>query len=184
MLASGGDEEGSGAPHASVNIVLFDKNYKLVTFGFDQIDASAKQVGVSPVVAHDSLVSEITVKEEGYAFLYIVNENAVQADVYFDDVTMTYTPGNVIQYSEYYPYGLQTANSWTRDNSKNNFLYNDGSELNATSGWYETFFRGYDASLGRFMQVDPLATKVHVLSPYNYTHYSARMSHGSLSYWI
>jgi RHS repeat-associated protein len=47
-------------------------------------------------------------------------------------------------------------------------LYNAGSELNATSQWYETFFRGYDPTLGRFLQVDPMATKYSSLTPYNY----------------
>jgi RHS repeat-associated protein len=77
--------------------------------------------------------------------------------VYFDDFKVTQTKSNVIQYNEYYPFGLQTSTSWTRDNSKNDFLYNAGSELNASSGWYETMFRGYDPAIGRFLQVDPLA---------------------------
>lgn len=77
--------------------------------------------------------------------------------MYFDDFKVTHTKTNVIQYNEYYPFGLQTANSWTRENASNNYLYNGGSELNANSGWYETFFRSYDAALGRFLQVDPLA---------------------------
>lgn len=43
---------------------------------------------------------------------------------------------------------LQTSSSWTRENSNNDFLYNEGSELNKTTGWYETAFRNYDAALG------------------------------------
>ena len=75
---------------------------------------------------------------------------------------------NVIQYNEYYPYGLLTEKSWTRENSSNSFLYNGGAELNESSGWYETFFRGYDAALGRFNQVDPLVGALSSYSPYNY----------------
>lgn len=66
------------------------------------------------------------------------------------------------------PFGLQTANSWSRDNVNNNFLYNDGSELNATSGLYDLPFRNYDATLGRFFQVDPLAHRDHDMTPYHY----------------
>jgi RHS repeat-associated protein len=58
---------------------------------------------------------------------------------------------------KYYPFGLQTNNSWTRENNSNNYLYNQGNELNQNSGWYETFFRGYDPALGRFLQVDPMS---------------------------
>ena len=59
---------------------------------------------------------------------------------------------------EYYPFGLQTSASWTRENTKgNNYLYNAANELNQSTQWYETFFRGYDPALGRFLQVDPLS---------------------------
>ncbi len=91
---------------------------------------------------------------------------------------MTYSPTNIVQYNEYYPFGLQTERSWTRDNSKNNFLYNGGTEINTNSGWYaclpkpwrrqETFYRGYDPALGRFLQVDPLASSAHNMTPYCY----------------
>ena len=37
------------------------------------------------------------------------------------------------------------------------YLYNSANELNRNSGWYETFFRGYDPAIGRFLQVDPLS---------------------------
>jgi len=92
----------------------------------------------------------------------------VQTDVYFDDVKMTYTPTNILQSNEYYPFGLQTANSWTRDNTTNNFLYNSSSELNTTTGMYDLPFRNYDAALGRFFQVDPLAHTSSDLTPYHY----------------
>jgi RHS repeat-associated protein len=81
---------------------------------------------------------------------------------------VTITPTNVIQSNEYYPFGLQTASSWTRDNTTNNFLYDAGNELNATSGFYDLPLRNYDAALGRFFQVDPLAYRNHNMTPYHY----------------
>jgi RHS repeat-associated protein len=87
----------------------------------------------------------------------------------FDDVVMTHTKSNVIQYNEYYPFGMNTANSWTRENTTgNNFLYNAGSELNKTTSNYEMFFREYDPALGRMTSVDPVAGKYSSLTPYNY----------------
>lgn len=168
IVAAGGDGQSNTAPRVSVNIIVFDKNYNFLDAAFDQIDPAAEQVGVTPVVAHDLLSKEYTVNEEGYVFMYIANENATQVDAYFDDVAMTYTPTNIVQYNEYYPFGLQASTSWTRESNTNNFLYNEGSELNAEAGWYETMFRGYDASLGRFMQVDPLAHLTHAMSSYQY----------------
>src|SRR5690606_2712388 len=119
----------------------------------------------------------INVKQEGYLFAYLSYDNdsnnclpaiaLAKAGVYFDDLKVTHTPTNVLQYNEYYPFGLQTSNSWTRETSSNDYLYNAGNELNGNSGWYETFFRGYDPVLGRFMQADPLAYASSSHTPYN-----------------
>jgi RHS repeat-associated protein len=40
--------------------------------------------------------------------------------------------------------------------------------MNSNTGWYETFFRGYDATLGKFLQTDPMADKYGSWTPYNY----------------
>ena len=117
-----------------------------------------------------------TASEEAFAYVYISHEDFSFAHVYIDDVTITYTPTKVIQYSEYYPFGLQTGNSWTRDNSSNNFLYDAGSELNKTSGWYDLPYRNYDPALGRFFQIDPMAQSAINLTPF--TFFDFRLRHG------
>jgi RHS repeat-associated protein len=89
--------------------------------------------------------------------------------VYFDDFKITHTKTNVVQYNEYYPFGLTTANSWTRENTTGNqFLYNGGTEFNPTTSTYDLHYRGYDPILGRMNQVDPLASKYASMTPYNY----------------
>ena len=57
-----------------------------------------------------------TVKQPGYAYMYISNENAKLVDVYFDDVLMKLTPSPVVQMDDYYPFGL-TFNSYRRESS-------------------------------------------------------------------
>ncbi|HQQ98610.1 MAG TPA: RHS repeat-associated core domain-containing protein, partial [Cyclobacteriaceae bacterium] len=77
---------------------------------------------------------------------------------------------NVIQYNEYYPFGMQAAASWTRENvTGNNFLANGGTELNPTSTLYDLEFRNYDPVLGRMNQVDPMADKYSSVSAYNFS---------------
>jgi RHS repeat-associated protein len=79
------------------------------------------------------------------------------------------TKTNVAQYNEYYPFGLTTANSWTRENNVgNNFLGNGGTELNSTTALYDLHYRNYDPVLGRMNQVDPLASKYAATTPYNF----------------
>jgi len=68
------------------------------------------------------------------------------------------------------PFGMQTANSWTREAvTGNNYLANGGTELNQTSQLYDLMFRNYDPVLGRMFQVDPMASKYGSITPYNYS---------------
>ncbi|MFN8890537.1 MAG: hypothetical protein ACK5WF_23975, partial [Cyclobacteriaceae bacterium] len=142
ITAAGGYANGTGNDgyiNAYVNIIIFDKNYKLVEFKAVPVTSS----GTPTLISTGYLV-----KEEGYAFLYISNEQPVETSVYFDDVTFMYKPTSIIQYNEYYPFGLQTANSWTRENyTGNNYLFNGGTELNTTTGVMDLFYRNYDPAL-------------------------------------
>jgi len=51
----------------------------------------------------------------------------------------------------------------------NKYLYNGASEYNATAGWYETMFRGYDPVLGRMNGVDVMAGRYGSVTPYNFS---------------
>jgi len=169
-LVVGGDGGESSGPKAFVNIVVFDKYYNLLDASWEAMDPNAHQDGATPVVPHDYMMREYTVKEEGYVFMFVSNENPTLVDVHFDDVVMTLTKSNLIQYNEYYPFGMQTAGTWTRENTLgNNFLANGGTELNTTSNLYDLDYRNYDPVLGRMNGVDPLATKYASLTPYNFS---------------
>ncbi|MBS1976569.1 MAG: hypothetical protein JST46_04320 [Bacteroidetes bacterium] len=86
-----------------------------------------------------------------------------------DDITISYTPGPILQSNEYYTFGMQTARSWTRPAvTPNNFLANGGTEYNAFSSMYDLDFRNYDPILGRLTQVDPLSAKYAEMSPYHF----------------
>ncbi|MEI9919854.1 MAG: DUF6443 domain-containing protein [Bacteroidota bacterium] len=159
-LAASGSGDGTDGVHpkAYVNILIFDKNYTLLDFAYSQVTSSG-----SPGLLSSSYV----ITQPGYAYLYVSNENSTVKDVYFDDVTISLST-QVIQSNDYYPFGLQAASSWTRGDTKNNFLYNEGSELNLTSVLYDLPYRNYDAALGRFFQVDLMAGSDHTMSPFVY----------------
>jgi hypothetical protein len=89
-------------------------------------------------------IPQVTVKEAGYIFVYLSYESQSNTYVYFDDFKVTYTPTNIIQSNEYYPFGMQTANSWTRENALgNDYLANGGTKLNTQSGLYDLDFRNF-----------------------------------------
>jgi len=169
LVAAGDGEENNSYPLAFVNIVVFDKNFNLIEVAYDGIDGG-HQVGVSPDVDHDVMKASYFAKEECFVFMYISNENPTLVDVYFDDIMMTHKRSRLIQGSEYYPYGMLAARSWTReDATENNFLANGATELNTATQMYDLYYRNYDPVLGRFGQVDPVASKYGMVSPYHFS---------------
>jgi RHS repeat-associated protein len=159
----------NGAPKAYLNWLVFDRNYVFVTGGFKQITTAGKEAGTD--VAHELVASpNITITQPGYVYIYLSNENATPVDVYLDNFKVTQTKSPVIESNDYYPFGLKTSNSYSRENSlPNRYLYN-GKELITDLGLeqYDYGARMYDPALGRWMAVDPLAELGRRWSPYNY----------------
>ncbi|MDH5599252.1 MAG: RHS repeat-associated core domain-containing protein, partial [Cyclobacteriaceae bacterium] len=75
--------------------------------------------------------------------------------------------GTVVQRDDYYPFGL-TFNSYT-SGTENLYKYN-GKEEQKETGWLDYGARMYDAALGRWNHIDPLAEKFYDWTPYNYTY--------------
>lgn len=83
----------------------------------------------------------------------------------------TTTTNEILSESHYYPFGMAMSGPWMDDASArdNQYKYN-GKELNEDFGlgWYDYGARWYDASLGRFPNLDPLIDTFPRFSPYNY----------------
>jgi RHS repeat-associated protein len=160
--SSVGYEDGA-APRAYLNYILFNENFVLVDFGFDQINAGSTSV-------HDLLSLHVKVQQKGYLYVYLSNEQAVQTNVYFDDLKITHNT-SIEQIAEYYPFGLQQAsNSFARTGSTNNPLTYNGKELQdeLNLGWLDYGARMYMSDIARWGALDPLAEKSRRWSPYNY----------------
>ncbi len=103
----------------------------------------------------------------GFAYEYFIKDHLGNTRVTIKDSLGT---AAVQQESHYYPFGLEiSALSFNKTQPKNKYLYN-GKELQEDFGldWYDYGKRFYDAEVGRFTGVDPLAVKFSHLSPYNY----------------
>ena len=104
-------------------------------------------------------------------------ENARLGKVWFDDVKIV--KGNtsetvIVEESNYYPFGLKHKGYnnvvSSNGNSTAQKMGFGGKELNEELGleWHDFGARNYDASLGRWMNLDPLAEQMRRHSPYNY----------------
>ncbi len=76
----------------------------------------------------------------------------------------------IVEEKNYYPFGLQHKgyNSLITGR-KHNYGFGGKEEQNGLGlGWIDITARNYDASLGRWMNLDPLAEEMRRHSPYNY----------------
>jgi len=157
-IGSSGDENKSDAMKVFITIVLFDKNYNFIDVAYKASTSSGTLISQS-----------YTVKEPGYAYLYISNEHPTLVDVYFDDVMMSVTPNAVIATNDYYPFGL-TSQTYSRENVVPNVHLYNGKEIQdeLNIGWFDYGARMYMPETGRWGVIDPLTEKYMPISPYAY----------------
>jgi RHS repeat-associated protein len=152
------------APVAYLNYELFNKNYSLVDGGFRKVSSEA-------LFSQELLtLGPIEVTESGYLHVSLSNLSAQQG-VYFDDLKVQHTRGQIVQEDSYDPFGMPLAglHEARYGEVENRRLYN-GKELQNDHdlNWYDYGARMYDAALGRWHAIDPLGDKYASWSPYQY----------------
>jgi RHS repeat-associated protein len=71
----------------------------------------------------------------------------------------------VVSAQDYYPYGMVSRSSTSITEEQNKFKY-QGKERDLETGYDYFEARFYDSSIGRFLQVDPMAENFHYSSPF------------------
>ncbi|ADR20544.1 hypothetical protein MATR_18330 [Marivirga tractuosa] len=163
-MADGSEEE---SPKAYLNYIMLDKNFNYVNSGFERLAESAADPGDGSGTHQKLTFEEIAIEEDGYLMVFLSNESQQSVEVFWDDFRVDHHYNAVLQADDYYPFGL-TFNSYTRSYSKaNNYKFN-GKEEQEETGWLDYGARMYMPDLGRWFNVDPLANKYDMHSPYHY----------------
>jgi RHS repeat-associated protein len=117
----------------------------------------------------------VTALKSGYLYVYCSNES--NYPVFFDNLSVHYTPGPIREETSYYPFGLTMQGISSKaagvQESKRRFQgqelahneFSDGSGLEM----YEFKWRMDDPQTGRFWQVDPLSEDYDYNSPYAFS---------------
>jgi RHS repeat-associated protein len=151
-------------PKAYFNYILFDKSFTYIETGFKQLSTNAAD-DINNTGAHELLEFEnINISQDGYLMIFVSNESEALTEVYFDDLMINHHKTELIQASDYYPFGM-VANEYRKDyTTPQKYKYNGMEEDEETKWYFPEEFRTYDPALGRFMQIDPVI-KSHE-SPY------------------
>lgn len=156
-----------------MTILFFDERFNFISAA----DGGVAQQQVAPSVGTNGDVlglTNIKAPKNGYAYIYVSNQS--NNDVYFDNLLVGKIAGNIVEENHYYAYGLRiTAISSIKLGDsyegaiKNQYLYND-KELfeDADLNWYDYGFRNYDPQVGKFVQLDPIASDYSYLTPFQY----------------
>ncbi|TDW99184.1 DUF6443 domain-containing protein [Dinghuibacter silviterrae] len=153
-------------PKAFLNWVLFDDQMNFVSGGVVQVPS------ITGTMSKQALQASIpVVSKNGYIYIYVSNESA--QDVFFDNLNVQYRRGPVTEEEHYYPFGLTMSgisdHSLNFGDPQNKYLFvkqllDDDLGLN----WYQFKYRNQDPQIGRFLQIDPLASKYEYNSTYDY----------------
>ena len=161
----------SDRPKAYLNFVLFDDDFNLV-----EDNSGVRQVKADPDELQELGVDKMAVAKSGFLYVYTSNES--QQDVFFDNVVLGLSSGPLLEETHYYPFGLTMAGISRKalGRLENRYKFNSGNELQANefndgSGLelYDAVNRLYDAQIGRFHQIDPLADLSLGLSMYAFS---------------
>lgn len=144
-------------PRAYLQYLFFDENYAFVegNSGFLSVGESAD--GQFTKLA----TQELIFNSPGFLFVYLVNESAQDAEVYFDDLKITHSSATsnfkVSQINDFYPFGLPTSKSWRSSGYIDpGLLYQSSyASYDSLTGYYNFLSRSYDPTIGRFFAVDP-----------------------------
>ena len=146
--------------------------------GIEYIETSTNTYELSAVYHSEGRLTEEGQKSGRFDYEYSLKDHLGNTRVIFCDldnngvISLDPNDEEIIQENHYYPFGSSMVGdgTWYSISGSENFYQYNGKELNTDFGlnWHSYGFRMYDAALGRFPSIDPIADQFAFVSPYNY----------------
>jgi RHS repeat-associated protein len=168
----------SGYPMAYLNWIFLDDQFNYVSGLSGSVPAASSTyaAGALNLVAPGS---QLALTRNGYLYIWVSNQTQGW-DVFFDNLSVQYKQGPILEENHYYPFGLTMAGISDKaiktQYDQNKYRFN-GKELqnqefaNGTGlEEYDFGARLQDPQLGVWHNIDPHAENSRKWSPYNYAY--------------
>lgn len=168
----------TGKPKAFLNWVLLDE--KLHPYKDDTtLIGKPEYSGYSQVGEESKLTKHVKKdwKIDRSGYVYIFSNNLDEEDVFFENFTVITQSGPILEVNHTYPFGLTIdgISGQASGRLENKYRFNGGNELQNKEfsdgtglEMYDANFRTYNAQIGRFHQIDPLADIADDQSPFSF----------------
>ena len=143
--------------------------------GDPQLGSTSTDASLTTSITTDYIGNKIY--QDGVLKTILTDNEYIEGGIYYfyikdhlgNNRIVANSSGNVIQSTQYYPFGMAFGESTTTEQGKQDFKYN-GKELDREHelNQYDYAARYYDPGYGRFTTIDPLAEKFYNWSPYVY----------------